>query len=41
MDDGTGTLEHYRKKIFPWYKEIIETNGTSLIETNGTSLIEK
>lgn len=29
-DDGTGTLERYRKKSFYWYKEVIETNGGSL-----------
>ncbi|MBL4935613.1 glycoside hydrolase family 1 protein [Clostridium sp. YIM B02515] len=30
-DDGTGTLERYRKKSFYWYKEVIRTNGKSLI----------
>ena len=29
-DDGTGTLERYKKKSFDWYKEVIETNGGSL-----------
>ncbi len=29
-DDGTGTLERYRKKSFYWYKEVIATNGGSL-----------
>ena len=29
-DDGTGTLERYKKKSFNWYKEVIATNGTSL-----------
>lgn len=29
-DDGSGTLERYRKKSFYWYKEVIETNGGSL-----------
>lgn len=29
-DDGTGTLERYRKKSFVWYKKIIATNGRSL-----------
>ena len=29
-DDGTGTLERYKKKSFDWYKEVIETNGASL-----------
>lgn len=31
-DDGTGTLERYKKKSFYWYKEVIETNGESLKE---------
>lgn len=29
-DDGSGTLERYKKKSFNWYKEVIETNGKSL-----------
>ena len=29
-DDGTGTLERYRKKSFDWYAEVIATNGASL-----------
>lgn len=29
-DDGTGTLERYKKKSFYWYKEVIRTNGKSL-----------
>lgn len=31
-DDGTGTLNRYRKKSFYWYKKVIETNGKSLEE---------
>ncbi|HEX3075900.1 MAG TPA: glycoside hydrolase family 1 protein [Lachnospiraceae bacterium] len=31
-DDGTGTLERYRKKSFYWYKDVIATNGQSLHE---------
>ena len=31
-DDGTGTLERYRKKSFYWYKNVIETNGDCLNE---------
>lgn len=31
-DDGTGTLERYRKKSFWWYKKIIESNGEALDE---------
>lgn len=29
-DDGTGSLERYKKKSFYWYKEVIETNGACL-----------
>ncbi|MDE7202534.1 MAG: glycoside hydrolase family 1 protein [Lachnospiraceae bacterium] len=29
-DDGTGTLNRYRKKSFEWYKKVIETNGECL-----------
>lgn len=29
-DDGTGTLNRYRKKSFGWYGEVIRTNGASL-----------
>ncbi|RRJ65155.1 glycoside hydrolase family 1 protein [Paenibacillus oralis] len=29
-DDGSGTLERYRKKSFHWYKEVIATNGKRL-----------
>lgn len=29
-DDGSGTLERYRKKSFYWYKEVISTNGESV-----------
>ncbi len=29
-DDGTGTLERYRKKSFHWYREVIASNGASL-----------
>lgn len=31
-DDGSGTLERYRKKSFYWYKDVIQTNGGSLFE---------
>lgn len=31
-DDGTGTLERYKKKSFYWYKNVIETNGDCLNE---------
>ena len=26
-NDGTGTLERYRKKSFGWYADVIRTNG--------------
>jgi 6-phospho-beta-glucosidase len=29
-DDGSGTLERYKKKSFGWYAEVIRTNGASL-----------
>lgn len=29
-DDGTGTLERYKKQSFYWYKDIIATNGAVL-----------
>ena len=29
-DDGSGTLERYKKKSFNWYKEVIGSNGESL-----------
>ncbi|MFS0795229.1 glycoside hydrolase family 1 protein [Microbacterium sp. 1P10AE] len=29
-DDGSGTLDRYRKKSFHWYGDIIRTNGASL-----------
>ena len=30
-DDGSGTLERYKKKSFDWYKEVIATNGGNLV----------
>lgn len=30
-DDGSGTLNRYRKKSFYWYKDVISTNGGVLI----------
>lgn len=29
-DDGTGTLQRYKKKSFDWYKEVIASNGKNL-----------
>lgn len=31
-DDGTGTLERYRKDSFSWYRDVIATNGAALHE---------
>ena len=31
-DDGTGTLERYKKKSFYWYQKVIQTNGKALYE---------
>jgi 6-phospho-beta-glucosidase len=31
-DDGSGTLNRYKKKSFNWYKEVIATNGASLVK---------
>lgn len=29
-DDGSGTLDRYRKKSFGWYADVIRSNGASL-----------
>lgn len=29
-DDGSGTLERYKKKSFYWYRDVIRTNGETL-----------
>ena len=29
-DDGTGTLNRYRKDSFYWYRDVIESNGENL-----------
>jgi len=34
-NDGSGTLQRYRKKSFHWYAEVIRTNGTSLDHSRG------
>lgn len=31
-DDGSGTLNRYKKKSFGWYRHVIETNGACLKE---------
>ncbi|MDO4535706.1 MAG: glycoside hydrolase family 1 protein [Clostridium perfringens] len=33
-DDGTGTLDRYKKKSFYWYKDVIDSNGKNLKNTN-------
>lgn len=33
-DDGSGTLNRYKKKSFYWYKDVIATNGESLHSEN-------
>jgi 6-phospho-beta-glucosidase len=30
-DDGSGSLQRYRKQSFDWYAEVIRTNGASLV----------
>ena len=32
-DDGTGTLDRYRKKSFDWYRQVITSNGATLQPT--------
>ncbi|RFB13630.1 glycoside hydrolase family 1 protein [Bacillus sp. HNG] len=32
-EDGSGTLNRYKKKSFDWYKNVIKTNGKSLIRS--------
>lgn len=32
QNDGSGTLERYKKKSFNWYKEVIRTNGGCLVD---------
>lgn len=34
-DDGTGTLNRYKKKSFYWYKDVIATNGECLCREKG------
>jgi len=29
-DDGTGSLDRYRKQSFAWYQDVIASNGESL-----------
>ena len=34
-DDGSGTLERYRKKSFGWYRDLIASNGRTLVDHRG------
>jgi 6-phospho-beta-glucosidase len=36
-NDGSGTLERYRKKSFGWYAEVIRTNGAGLDDSRSGS----
>ncbi len=29
-DDGSGTMQRYKKKSFEWYKKVIHSNGEDL-----------
>ena len=37
-DDGSGTLNRYKKKSFNWYKEVIATNGEALHLERGETI---
>ena len=39
-DDGTGTMERYKKKSFYWYKKVIESNGEVLYSEEDINLSE-
>ena len=39
-DDGTGTMERYKKKSFYWYQKVIESNGEVLYSEEDINLIE-
>lgn len=39
-DDGTGTMERYKKKSFYWYQKVIESNGEVLYSEEDISLSE-
>ncbi|WP_124068390.1 glycoside hydrolase family 1 protein [Clostridium sp. E02] len=36
-DDGSGTLERYKKKSFNWYKNVIDTSGEILFRDAGNT----
>lgn len=39
-DDGTGTMERYKKKSFYWYQKVIESNGEVLYGEEDINLSE-
>lgn len=39
-DDGTGTMEWYKKKSFYWYQKVIESNGEVLYSEEDINLSE-
>lgn len=39
-DDGTGTMERYKKKSFYWYQKVIESNGEALYSEEDINLSE-
>ena len=39
-DDGTGTMERYKKKSFYWYQKLIESNGEVLYSEEDINLSE-
>ena len=39
-DDGTGTMERYKKKSFYWYQKVIESNGEVLYSEEDIKLSE-
>lgn len=39
-DDGTGTMERYKKKSFYWYQKVIESNGEVLYSEEDINLSE-
>ena len=39
-DDGTGTMERYKKKSFYWYQKVIESNGEVLYSDEDINLSE-
>lgn len=32
-DDGSGSMERYKKKSFDWYRQVIDSNGASLVRS--------